>query len=206
MQRVGILGGTFDPIHYGHLAIAEEVACALELAHIYMVPAAQQPLKPARHLATPQQRLDMVRLACEDNPRLIPSDLELRRTPPSFTVDTLQEFRALLGSDTEMWFILGSDALADLPRWHAARELVALTSFAVVVRPGAAIDLARLEPVLPGLTARTAIIAGPRLDIASSDLRQRIAAGQPVRYQLPERVRRYILAQQLYLPRQPGDD
>lgn len=201
MQRVGILGGTFDPIHYGHLAIAEEVRWALDLTRVYIVPAAQQPLKRAGHAASPQQRLDMVRLACAGNAAFIPSDSEFRRTPPSFTVDTLEDFRRMLDAATDLWFILGSDALVALPQWHNVRRIIALAQLAVVERPGTTLDLAALEAALPGLTKRVRTIVGPHLDISSSVLRQRIAAGQPVRYQLPDVVLDYISDQRLYLER-----
>lgn len=198
MQRIGILGGTFDPIHYGHLAIAEEARWALDLKLVYVTPAAQQPLKHNGHGASPQQRLEMIRLACASNPAFAPSDIELRRPPPSFTIDTMVEFRALLGANCELWFILGGDALADLPRWRQATRLLELTRFAAVLRPGATVDLAALDAALPGLARRTSLIAGPRLDISSTALRQRIAAGQPVRYQLPDAVIDYIETHRLY--------
>lgn len=198
MRRVGIFGGTFDPIHNGHLAIAEEVRWTLSLAHIYMVPNTQQPLKYAGHCASPDQRLEMVRQACTGNPGFIPSDIELRRDPPSFTVDTLVAFRDILGTDTELWFILGADALVALPAWHEVERMMTLTRLAVVGRPGATLDLQALEQALPGLTKRTVFIEGPRLDISSSDLRRRIAADQPVRYQMPDPVIAYIQQHRLY--------
>lgn len=198
MQRVGILGGTFDPIHYGHLALAEEVGWRLELAQIYVVPAARQPLKHKAHIATPEQRFAMVELACADNPLLIPSDVELRRPPPSYTIETLREFQAVLGNSVELWFILGADALMQFPRWYAAKHILELAQLAVVARPGVTIDLSTLDVALPGLSTRTLVLGGAGLEIASSDLRQRVAQGQPIRYQLPDSVRDYILAQGLY--------
>ncbi len=198
MLRIGILGGTFDPIHYGHLAIAEEVRWSLDLHQIYLVPAAQQPFKQGNHSAHPEQRLEMVRLACASNPHFLPSDIELRRGPPSFTVDTLTEFRAMLGDTALIWFVLGGDALKDFPRWYRASQIIQLAQLAVVTRPGFTADLAALDAALPGLAARTQFIEGPRLDIASSTLRQRIAQGQPVRYQLPDAVLDYIETQRLY--------
>jgi nicotinate-nucleotide adenylyltransferase len=202
MQRIGILGGTFDPIHYGHLAIAQEAAWALNLARVYVVPAARQPLKTGQPHANAQQRLEMVRMACVGNALLVPSDVEMHRTPPSFTIDTLRELADALEDPAELWFILGSDALIDLPRWHAAQQLVELTQFAVLTRPGAAVDLDALDAQVPGVAARTRLIEGPLLDISSSALRQRILAGQPVRYQLPDRVLDYIVEQRLYLSAQ----
>jgi nicotinate-nucleotide adenylyltransferase len=203
MQRMGLLGGTFDPVHYGHLAIAAEAAWALNLAHIYLVPAAYQPLKHGQHSASPQQRLHMLQLACADDPLLIPSDMELRRAPPSYTVDTLRELRATLAADCELWFVLGSDSLMTLPRWHAAADILHLARLAAMQRPGSRIDLTPLDAALPGLRERTTVIQGPALDISSSELRWRIAHGRPVRYQIPEPVRAYIREQGLYRPAAP---
>jgi len=197
-ERVGIYGGTFDPLHVGHLAIAEEARWALGLSRVFVVPAAQQPLKPAGHGASPEQRLAMVRLACADNPALVPSDVELHRPPPSFTVDTLAAFRGQLGPDVELHFILGADAAADLPRWHRAADIIALARLAVVGRPGYAADIAVLDAALPGIATRTTPVDGPRLDISSTDLRHRIAEGRPVRYQIPDPVIAFIDAHGLY--------
>ncbi len=198
MQHIGILGGTFDPIHYGHLAIAEEVHWFLRLAFVYIIPAAQQPLKPGSHMATPQQRLDMVRLACEGNAALVPSAIEVQRSPPSFTIDTLRELHQQHHEAAELWFIIGSDSLASLSRWHAIHDIISLAKLAVLARPGYATDIATLEEAIPGITSRARSIAGPHLGVASSTLRQRIAAGQPVRYQLPDKVLAYITTHGLY--------
>jgi nicotinate-nucleotide adenylyltransferase len=198
MERVGIYGGTFDPIHNGHLAIAEEACWALGLARLYVVPAARQPLKNGPQGASPEQRLAMAQLACADNPRLVVSDLELRRPPPSYTVDTLRSFRELLGSAVELYFILGADALASLSRWHRAHEIIDLARLAALTRPGVTLDLEQLEREIPGMMARTTLIEGPLLDISGTDLRRRLAEGRPVRYQLPEAVREYVQAHGLY--------
>lgn len=202
MQRVGILGGTFDPIHYGHLALAEEVRWALGLERVYLVPNAQQPLKRAAHTTAPEQRLAMVRLACQDNPAFLPSDREVRRPPPSYTVDTLRELRAIhtaAGESPRCWFLVGSDVLDLFPRWYRAGEILSLARLAVVTRPGfPPPDLDALDAALPSASAHIDHLVGPLLDISSSALRQRLAAGQPVRYQLPDAVLDYIQQHGLY--------
>lgn len=198
MQRVGILGGTFDPIHYGHLAIAEECRWHLGLTCVYIVPAAHQPLKPEGHVASPQQRMMMVRLACADNPSLVPTDIELHRPSPSYTLTTVQTIQQIVGTAIEFWLVLGSDAAMTLPHWFAPHELLELVRLAVVVRPGTSFNLTALEAQLPGISARVEVIAGPQLDISSTMLRRRLASGQPVRYQLPEPVRGYIEREKLY--------
>jgi nicotinate-nucleotide adenylyltransferase len=198
MQRIGVLGGTFDPVHYGHLAIAEEVRYALDLTSVYMVPVVRQPLKPERSRAGPQQRLEMVRLACASNAAFVPSDIDLQREPPSFTVDTLAALRRVVGSDAQVWFILGGDSLTTFPQWYAPQQIIALAQLAIVQRPGYHINMTTLEAHVPGLAARSTLIPGPMLDISSSNLRQRIASGQTVRYQMPDAVINYIQTQNLY--------
>jgi nicotinate-nucleotide adenylyltransferase len=198
MQRIGIYGGTFDPIHIGHLAIAEEARWALSLDQVVFVPAAQQPFKMEAQSADAAHRLTMARLACRSNPAFSVSDSELQRSPPSYTIDTFNQFRTHVGSAAELTLILGTDAARDLPRWHRARELVTLARFAVVGRPGVTLDPQRLEPELPGIAERLTLISGPQLAISSTELRRRLAQQQPIRYQIPEPVYEYIHLHGLY--------
>ena len=198
MERVGIYGGTFDPIHNGHLAIAEEACWALGLARLYVVPAVRQPLKAGPQGASPEQRLAMALLGCAGNPRLVVSDIELRRPSPSYTIDTLYSFRALLGEAVNMHLIMGADALVSMDRWHHAPEIINLAQLAVLTRPGVILDFEQLEREIPGIMARTTLIEGPQLNISGTDLRRRLAEGRPVRYQLPEAVSDYIQSCGLY--------
>ena len=194
--RIGILGGTFDPIHYGHLAIAEEARLTLQLDRVLFVPAAQQPLKRGAHIAAPEQRLAMVQLACAPNPAFEVSRIELDRPGPSFTLTTLEALQAArIG---ELHFILGDDALADLTRWHGAARVVELARIIAVGRPGRGTDLTRIIQALPALSDRLTVLPGPALDISSTTLRRRVAAGQPIRYQTPDAVVAYIGEQGLY--------
>lgn len=195
-SRVGILGGTFDPIHYGHLAIAEEVRVALHLSRVLIIPAGEQPLKAGRHVATPAHRLAMARLACAGNPFFEVSAIEIERAGPSYTAVTLQQLHDQT-PDT-LCLILGADALADLPRWRDVQRILELASLAGVARPGAALDLVRLARAIPGVLERLTLIDGPRLDISSTDLRRRVAAGKPIRYQTPDTVVDYIERHGLY--------
>jgi nicotinate-nucleotide adenylyltransferase len=194
--RIGILGGTFDPIHYGHLAIAEEARLALQLDRVLFVAAAQQPLKRGTHSATPEQRYDMTQLACASNTAFEVSRIELDRPGPSFTLTTLEALQsAQIG---ELHFILGDDALADLTRWHAAARVVELARMIAVGRPGSKPDLARILQALPALKERLTILPGPALDISSTTLRRRVAIGLPIRYQTPDAVVAYIDNHGLY--------
>jgi len=195
--RLGIYGGSFDPIHYGHLAIAEEVRATLNLTQVAFVPAAQQPLK-GQAQSSADHRLVMVRLACADQPAFIPDDLELRLPPPSYTINTLRAYRHRHGPAVELWFIIGADAARDLPRWHRAAELGRLAYLAIVGRPGVKVDLPALTVALPTLAGRCLLLEGPQLAVSSSALRRRLATGAPVRYQLPEAVRLYIAEHGLY--------
>lgn len=200
--RIGVFGGSFDPIHFGHLAIAEEARASLDLQRVCFIPAARQPLK-GRVMASGDQRLAMVRLACGDNPAFQVDDREMRRPPPSYTSATLASLRAELGPTVELWFILGADAARELPRWHEIEALLRHTHFAIVARPSQHFDLALIQERLPIRDDQFVLLAGPQLAISSSHLRRRMAQGLPVRYQLPEAVREYIQAQQLY--QQPED-
>lgn len=193
---IGILGGTFDPIHYGHLAVAEEVRVALRLDRVIIIPAGEQPLKIGRCTALPEHRLAMARLACADNPFFQVSSIEIDRPSPSYTHVTLQLLHDQ-GLDN-LYLILGADALADLPRWHETPRVLTLARIVVVSRPGTDIDLPALSQMFPALPERLITIEGPRLDISSTDLRQRVAQGRPIRYQTPDPVVAYIEAHGLY--------
>lgn len=196
IARVGILGGSFDPIHYGHLSIAEEARATLRLDRVLFIPAALQPFKAAAHIAPPEMRLEMARLACAGNDSFEVSPIEIERSGPSYTVTTLEALRDTLGG--ELFFILGADALADLPRWRAASRIVELARIVAVGRPGFALDSAVTDRALPGLAARLTRIEGPLLDISSTALRRRAAAGRPIRYQTPDPVVQYIAEKGLY--------
>jgi nicotinate-nucleotide adenylyltransferase len=195
-ERIGVLGGTFDPIHYGHLAIAEEARVVLGLERVLLVPAARQPLKRGAHVASPQQRIEMARLACAGNSALDVSPIEVERPGPSYTVNTLEQLRdAGLG---ELHFILGADALADLHRWYDAPRIPELARLVVIARPGHRPNLDAVAAQLPGVRERITLIDGPGLAISSSELRSRIAAGRPIRYLTPEPVVEYIARNGLY--------
>ena len=194
--HIGILGGSFDPIHYGHLAIAEEVRVALQLDRVVFVPAARQPLKHNGHGATSAQRFEMARLACVTNAAFEVSPIEIERPEPSYSVVTLEEFHKI--QPAEYYFILGADAASDLGRWYAAERIIELARIVVVGRPGAAPDRERLIHRFPRLAERMLLVAGPRLDISSTQLRERVASGQSIRYLTPDPVVEYMLRHGLY--------
>jgi len=196
--RIGILGGTFDPIHYGHLILAEEAWARLELDRVLFVPAREPPHKLLQPGSPAADRLYMVRLSIASNPHFDVSDIELERPGPSYTVDTLALLRQELGPQAELYFLMGLDSLVNLPTWHNPEGIIALAHLAVARRPGYAADLQRLEQVLPGITERTHFLDIPEIGIASHDLRRRVREGLPIKYQVPEAVEEYIYARGLY--------
>ncbi|MHB1007310.1 MAG: nicotinate-nucleotide adenylyltransferase [Chloroflexota bacterium] len=197
-MRLGILGGTFDPIHYGHLVMAEECLCRLGLERVVLVPAGQPPHKRGRTVSAAADRLAMVELAAADNPHLTISHIELEREGPSYSVDTIAQLRRELGEGAEVFFIVGLDALPDLLTWHEPRRLLQLCTLAAVTRPGYEFDLSHIARGIPEAQGRIVHVPAPALAIASSELRARVAAGLPIRYQLPDSVERYIRERGLY--------
>ncbi len=194
---VGILGGTFDPIHHGHLAIAEEAREALGLEHVLFVPAASPPHKPGRPVTATEHRLAMVRLAVAGNPAFSADDIEVLRGGTSYTADTLEAFRAAGLEDP--WLILSSEALAGFPSWRDPRRILGLARLAVVPRGGHdPLGPAWLEERFPGSAQRARFLSGPLLPISGSVVRRRAAAGRSVRYLVPDDVARYIADHDLY--------
>lgn len=193
-QRIGILGGSFDPVHVGHLRLASEARDQLGLDRVILVPAAVQPLKHASRAAptAAEHRLAMLRLAAEGHPWLETSDLELRRPGPSYTVDTLRALREALGPDAELYFIAGADVLRDLDRWYRVDELLSLARFVVASRPGHPLVIPKL------FEGRIFPLEIDAVDAAATDVRGRIAAGAPVDHLLPPAITQYIRNLHLY--------
>jgi nicotinate-nucleotide adenylyltransferase len=196
-ERIAILGGTFDPIHYGHLAIAQDVCWQLEVSRVFFVPAAQQPFKVGIRVVDAEHRLEMVRLAAADNTAFVVSDIEVSRGGTSYSYDTVRALREQ-HPEAELCFIAGADVLRDLHRWHAIDALLTLCRFAIVRRPGYVLDAEAVYANLPAARDRLIEIVGPALDISSTALRERLAEGMPVRYQLPDAVIAYISHHGLY--------
>ncbi|HEY4752203.1 MAG TPA: nicotinate-nucleotide adenylyltransferase [Candidatus Limnocylindrales bacterium] len=194
---VGIFGGTFDPIHLGHLAVAEEAREALGLERVVFMPAFAPPHKPGRPVTAPEHRLAIVRLAVADNAAFEVSEAEIRRGGPSFTVDTLADLRD--DGLAEPWLILSSEALAGLPEWRQPERVLSLARLAVVPRVGFdPLGPAWLEARYPGAAERVRFLPGPLLPISGSVVRRRAAAGRSVRYLVPDAVAAYIAQHRLY--------
>ncbi len=197
-MRIGILGGTFDPPHIGHLIIAEEAREKLGLARVYFIPARQPPHKLNEIVSPLEDRVAMLRLSLDENPFFTISLIEAQRPGPSYTVDTLRELRRELGPSTELFFIMGMDSLENLPTWHHPCELIELAQLAVLRRPGYAADLDALEEKIPGLESRVLFITAPELEVSSTELQARVQAGQSIRYLVTDGVAEYIEAHHLY--------
>jgi nicotinate-nucleotide adenylyltransferase len=194
MKRL-ILGGSFNPIHHGHLICARAVAEQLGFQRLTLIPTGQPPHKPgSATLASPDDRLNMTRLAIEKDPLFEVNDLELQRQGPTYTLDTVRELVAA-GANKVHWLI-GADMLMYLPKWHKPLELLREVHFVVIARPGWEIDWAALPPDFRHL--RDNVVEAPLIDIRASDIRARIAAGKPIRYLTPDAVCDYIEQHRLY--------
>jgi len=201
-MNIGVLGGTFDPIHMGHLIIAEEVRARLDLAEVLFVPAGQPWLKlnNANAISPPEHRLEMVRLAIADEPAFKLSTMEIDRPGPSYTVDTMAELGSQIGADDKLFFILGWDNLNQLPRWHQPSRLVELCRLVPVRRVGfASPDLDSLEAAVPGLAKSLVMLDTPQIEISASEIRARVARGLSIHQLVPEPVEKYIRENGLYL-------
>jgi nicotinate-nucleotide adenylyltransferase len=211
--RLGILGGTFDPIHLGHLRLAEEVGEELRLERVYLVPAASPPHKEIRPITPFQQRVAMARLAARESPLLEVQDLEGQREGFSYSIETLRQFHGLFGPELELFFILGMDAFLEVETWKEYQNLFRYAHFVVIQRPG--FPSGKLESFLASLglgferTGKSNVFMGVSgnkvlymevtlMAISSTEIREKVAAGKSIRFLVPEGVRSYIVKNRLY--------
>jgi len=201
-MRIGVLGGSFNPVHNGHLILAEQMREHFGLAKVLFVPARRPPHKQSEGLAPAADRLRMVQLAIEGNAALDASDIELRRHGLSYTIDTIRELQQQYGPEAELHFIIGCDTVRELPTWHRVGELMRMCKFVVGLRPGhAAAVHEHLAGILPerelaALEQRTASIR--LIEISSTDIRHRCRSGKSIRYLVPAAVEDYIRTRGLY--------
>lgn len=196
-DRIGIFGGTFDPVHVGHLVIAAECLYVLGLRRVAFVPSANPPHKPNQQLSEPADRLAMLKLAIHERPQLAVDPIEFERPGPSFTVETLRELRKR-DPNADFVFIMGADSLRELHLWRDPGGIIEQAEIAVARRPGVAIDLAEVDRQVPGASARVHIVDVPLIGVSSSDIRRRVSAGEPISFQIPWSVERYIRERKLY--------
>ena len=195
-----MLGGTFDPVHLGHLIIAEEARTRLSLEKVLFVPAGRPWFKDGNDVTDTADRLEMLRLALEGNPQFSIDTQELERPGATYTVDTIAQLREQMGPEAEIFFIIGLDALAELNRWKDPERLARMCFFAAMRRPEfTELDVASLVKTVPGVSGRVHLLENIQVDISSSDIRCRIQEGLPIRYLVPRKVDEYIRGKGLYL-------
>jgi len=187
--RIGLFGGTFDPPHHGHLIVASDAYAALGLTRLLLVPSAVHPFKRFRVRAPASLRAEMVRAAVRGDERFEVDELELHRAGPSYTVDTLRALRERY-PEAELFLLIGADNVRELPQWHEPEEIVRLARLGVVSRGGGAIREDTELPLVP--------VPVTRVDISSTEIRRRVAAGESIRYLVPDAVREIVLREGLY--------
>lgn len=199
MCRICIMGGTFDPIHYGHLVVAEEVRHQFKLDKVIFVPAARPPHKSDKIISDPHHRVHMTRIATSSNKYFEVSTLEVERSGPSYTIDTVEAFKKLFGVQT-IFFITGADAVLEILTWKEAERLLTLCNFIAATRPG--YDLKKLHLILKSLPREVLDniipLEVPALSISSTDIRRRVREGRSIKYLLPEAVEEYLRVNCLY--------
>ena len=195
-MRLGIIGGTFDPIHYGHLFIAEEARARFQLNHVAFIPNGQPPHKNGAVVSPARHRYAMTQTAVAGNPNFICSPIEMQRPGLSYTVDTLTTLKEMY-PDAELFYITGVDAIAQILTWKRHEEVFRLATFLAATRPG--FDLLSLKDALPqDYLARVLLIGSTYLGISSTDIRDRVRQNLPARYLTPDSVLNYIYKNQLY--------
>lgn len=198
-MKTGVLGGTFDPVHNGHIAIAEETRSSLDLTEVIFIPAAQSPLKGEETILAAEYRVEMVRLAISGHPGFSLSRLEVDRPGLSFTVDTIRELRKGLDAADELYFIIGWDGLAQFPRWREPARIIEMCRLVTLPRPGYSLpDLETLEAGLPGITERLTIMDKPEVNISATEIRELVLKGLSIDHLVPAPVAEYITKNKLY--------
>jgi nicotinate-nucleotide adenylyltransferase len=198
-MKIGVFGGTFDPIHLGHLAAARSIQSTLGLAKVIFVPAGQPWLKADMPVSPVRDRVEMVRLAVARRKTFELSTIEADRPGPSFTVDTMEVLQRQLGTDLDLFLLLGSDALEDLPKWKEPQRLIHLCQMVAFARPGHRLPaMESLEAAIPGVSLRVLLVEVPQVNIRATEIRRRIAEGRSIRRLVPQPVEGYILEHGLY--------
>jgi nicotinate-nucleotide adenylyltransferase len=198
-QRIGIFGGTFDPIHHGHLIIAAELRYQLGLDRVLFLPAGQPPHKTDHDVTSDAHRLLMLEAALAEDSCFEISYVDIQNTGLSYTADSMRTHQKLY-PDAEIMFLMGQDSFRDLPYWHQPGRIVELVRLGVALRPGVVVDLEYIYHRVPEAEGRVDFVDVPLIQIASSDIRRRVRSGQPIHYHVPPVVERYIWQHGLYQP------
>lgn len=199
-MKVGIMGGTFDPIHFGHLRMAESARESFSLDEVLFIPAAKPPHKVEKHISPEVHRLMMTYLATQSNKFFQVSPMEFLREGLSYTLDTVDALHEKYGAGTELFFIIGGDSMADLYKWYKAQKLLQKVNFIAAARPGVEVHLDELQNFF-GADSMKHIhqIISPGLEISSTELRERVKNGKSIKYLVPHIVEEYIIKNRLYL-------
>jgi nicotinate-nucleotide adenylyltransferase len=200
-SRIGILGGTFDPPHIGHLWLASLAAEELDLERVVFMPAGRPPHTRSQRVSAATDRLLMTRLAISGDDRFDLSALEMERTGPSFTVDTIEELQRMHGPATRLFLVMAADSLAQIDTWREPDRLLSMVEWAVGPRPGSRLDRAVIEQRFGAAASRIHLLDGPALDVSSSELRRRVATGRTISYLVPRSVEQHIHDRELYRAR-----
>ena len=193
--KLGIMGGTFNPIHQGHLVAAEFIWDKFKLEEVLFVPSGKPPHKGNNEIASPENRWMMTVLATASNEHFSVSSIEIKRPGESYTRDTVLQLRQMYGEGTECFFITGADAIAEISTWHKTGDLPHLAKFIAVFRPGYKLDIKKIDPRFQKCTY---LVEVPALAISSTQIRERIKKGQTIKYLVPEVVEKYIYKNNLY--------
>jgi len=197
--EIGIYGGTFDPIHMGHLIVAEEARQRLKFEKVLFTPAGLPWMKWPQTISSPQHRLEMLKLAIASNPFFHISTVDLENPGPSFTVETMKALKKEYGDSGNLYFILGVDSIRELPKWHEPHKIISYGKLVAMARPGCEeLDWESLEEAIPRAKDHIILIKGPLIDISSTEVRRRVAEGISIRYMVPEAVENYIRTNSLY--------
>jgi nicotinate-nucleotide adenylyltransferase len=197
--KIGVLGGTFDPVHRGHIAMAEEARRELGLDEVILVPAGRPPYKAVTEIAPAADRREMLSLAVSGKPHLKVSTMEIERPGPSYTVDTLAVLKEHYGNDAGIYFILGDDSLAQFPHWREPERIVEMCSLVAIPRPGSPRpDIDTLEKGIPGISKKLIYLEKPRLDIRATVIREMASRGKSINKYVPGPVADYIRKHKLY--------
>jgi nicotinate-nucleotide adenylyltransferase len=197
-RKVGVLGGTFDPVHIGHLLLAESAREELGLERVVFMPAGRPWRKASREVSPAEHRLAMLRLAVAGNDAFEVSTIEVEREGPTYTVETLEELRRR-DPGAALFFIVGEDALADLPNWREPQRILELATVAVAGRTAEGPNLRQAEAMMPGLVARAVWLRMPIIEISATGIRERVRLGLSIRYRVPAAVEAYIREHRLYV-------
>lgn len=197
-ERVGVFGGTFDPVHIGHLVVAETMRVALQLARVLFLPAGRPPHKPILELSTDEHRIAMLELAIQSDPHFELSRIDIDRAGPSYTADSMEMLRLCLPASSEIMFIMGADSLRDLPIWHEPERIVAVARLAVATRPNVLVDVESICRQIPAAEGRITTVDIPLIGVSSSGIRDQVRRDGAFRYQVPPAVADYIVKHDLY--------